>query len=477
MIKKKVAIIGAGPTGLAAAYKLVKNNFDVVILEKLPFVGGITATIKHKSMSVDLGPHRFVPHAHEIKKFVFGLLKEKILTKKQQSHIYLWNKFLIYPLNFAEILKNTPPLILMKIGFSYLFFNFSRLFKKKTTISYQDYMRLNFGPFLAENIFCPIAEKTWGEKAFKLSKDLATQRVALESLFKTALNVILGKKSKAYQQQLTPPGFFYYFKGGFGALGETLNKEIKKLGGKTILKAKAKSINLIGNLCTSVTYIKESQSHQLDCDFLITTNPITEIVSMIRPKITEKGIIKAQKNLKYMNLILFYLVLAEQKISDDISMFFPSKRFPFGRIFEQKNFDDSMIPPDKTVLGIEITCKESDKIWQADDKKIALNIGCQLEKMGVIKREEIIDYFSVRIKDVYPVYDLDYKKNLDKILRKIVQVKNLIPNGRLGLFMYNNTHHSLEMGYLAANHIISGKEKLKKWEKNKKIFENYKIVE
>lgn len=41
--KEKVAIIGAGPAGLAAAYNLALNGYQVTIFEELPVVGGMAA--------------------------------------------------------------------------------------------------------------------------------------------------------------------------------------------------------------------------------------------------------------------------------------------------------------------------------------------------------------------------------------------------------------------------------------------------
>ena len=41
--KEKVAIVGSGPAGLAAAYSLARNGYQVTVFEKLPVVGGMMA--------------------------------------------------------------------------------------------------------------------------------------------------------------------------------------------------------------------------------------------------------------------------------------------------------------------------------------------------------------------------------------------------------------------------------------------------
>jgi phytoene dehydrogenase-like protein len=44
-----VAIIGAGPAGLTAAYLLTKAGHSVTVIEKDPhYVGGISRTVEHE---------------------------------------------------------------------------------------------------------------------------------------------------------------------------------------------------------------------------------------------------------------------------------------------------------------------------------------------------------------------------------------------------------------------------------------------
>jgi len=473
---KKAVIIGAGPTGLATAYKLVKDGWDVLVVEKSTSVGGICKTIKYKDISVDLGPHRFTPHTKKIKKFAFDLLSEKIITRPQKSHILLWGKFMEYPLNFSGIIKSVNPVILVKTAISYAINLFKNLLGSEPPKSYKQQMELNFGPFLAKNIFCPIAEKTWGEKAENLSKDLAAQRVALESLFKVALNVVFKKSPKSYKENLTPPQQFYYFKGGFGKFTDAMAEEIKKSGGKILTECCATKIETQDGLCKKVVFQKDGKEQSVECDFVMATNPITQVVEQISPEIEDAEAKKAATKLKFANLLLAFVVVKKPKVGSDIAIFFPDRKFVFGRIFEQKNFDESMLPKEKTVIGVEITCTKKDKIWPASDTKIKNTIVSQLIEAGIIKKSDVVDFFCIRLENVYPVYDLEYKRNLEIIIQALDKYPNLIINGRPGLFMYNNFHHSLDMGFAAADYILSGYTNAV-WKKERKRFDSFKIVE
>lgn len=59
---KKVIVIGAGPAGLTAAYKLLEDKsqkFEVIILEESNDIGGISKTVKYNGNRMDIGGHRF----------------------------------------------------------------------------------------------------------------------------------------------------------------------------------------------------------------------------------------------------------------------------------------------------------------------------------------------------------------------------------------------------------------------------------
>ena len=55
--KPKVVILGAGPAGISAAWRLTKLGYPVTVLERDGAVGGMGRTIKVGDYSVDFGPH------------------------------------------------------------------------------------------------------------------------------------------------------------------------------------------------------------------------------------------------------------------------------------------------------------------------------------------------------------------------------------------------------------------------------------
>ena len=76
-----VAIIGAGPAGLTAAYLLCKANAAVTVLEADPaYVGGISRTAKYKGYHFDIGGHRFFSKSKEVEDLWTEILPDDMLA-------------------------------------------------------------------------------------------------------------------------------------------------------------------------------------------------------------------------------------------------------------------------------------------------------------------------------------------------------------------------------------------------------------
>ena len=76
-----VAVIGAGPAGLTAAYTLTKEGVPVTVLEADPeSVGGISRTVVYKGFRFDIGGHRFFSKSREVEELWTELLPHECST-------------------------------------------------------------------------------------------------------------------------------------------------------------------------------------------------------------------------------------------------------------------------------------------------------------------------------------------------------------------------------------------------------------
>lgn len=79
-----------------------------------------------------------------------------------------------------------------------------------------------------------------------------------------------------------------------------------------------------------------------------------------------------------------------------------------------------------------------------------------LSRLGLLKEDKVLWHFSSYARHAYPMYGLDYAKNVNKMYAYISRIKNLRCIGRQGLFRYNNMDHSIKMGLLTAEHLLDG---------------------
>jgi protoporphyrinogen oxidase len=102
-----VAIIGAGPAGLTAAYLLTKKGYSVTVIEKDErYVGGISRTVEVDGYRFDIGGHRFFSKSKEVVDLWNEILPDDFIQRPRMSRIYYEGKFYSYPLRAFEALFN-----------------------------------------------------------------------------------------------------------------------------------------------------------------------------------------------------------------------------------------------------------------------------------------------------------------------------------------------------------------------------------
>lgn len=120
--------------------------------------------------------------------------------------------------------------------------------------------------------------------------------------------------------------------------------------------------------------------------------------------------------------------------------------------------------PQITPIGCEYFCNQGDALWNTPDKDLIELAGEEMEKMGLIKKADVIEGNVYRMRDAYPIYLGDYQKEIVKIRREIEKFDNLHVAGRGGMFRYNNMDHSILSGLYSARNIMGAN--LNVWEIN-----------
>lgn len=125
----------------------------------------------------------------------------------------------------------------------------------------------------------------------------------------------------------------------------------------------------------------------------------------------------------------------------------------------------------------EITCEFGDFRWNITDKELSNLVLNDLLKAEIITdKKNFLDSKVIRVGRGYPVYDLNYQKNRQIVLNYLSTIKNLYTIGRPGLFFYNNTDHSIQIGLDLAKHIDKNGSR-EEWQSKLKEFFDYRIVD
>src|SRR5687768_8456947 len=187
-----VAVIGAGPAGLTAAYLLSKAGVPVTVLEADPqYVGGISRTARYKGFHFDIGGHRFFSKSKEVEDFWTEILPDDMLIRPRSSRIFYRGKFFSYPLKAGEALVKLGVFEAARCVLSYFK---SRLFPIKNPRSFEDWVTNQFGSRLFNIFFKTYTEKVWGMSCKEISADWAAQRIKGLSLATAIWNAVMPKR-------------------------------------------------------------------------------------------------------------------------------------------------------------------------------------------------------------------------------------------------------------------------------------------
>jgi predicted homoserine dehydrogenase-like protein len=111
-------------------------------------------------------------------------------------------------------------------------------------------------------------------------------------------------------------------------------------------------------------------------------------------------------------------------------------------------------PADHAVLLVEITCSIGDDFWN-DSPSARDQLLRDLEQAGVVDREGIVQIHHQRTQFGYPVFDLDFERQVATVQSYLSSFDNVDSIGRQGGFCYPNMHQTMRFGAVAAERLIA----------------------
>jgi protoporphyrinogen oxidase len=510
--QKTIAVIaGAGPAGLTAALELLRqSDVSPVVFEADAQVGGISKTINYHGNRMDLGGHRFFSKSdwvmrwwQEILPLAQGELGESgslrisyqresrnltadriapgnsdavMLMRRRLSRIFYRRRFFDYPLALnSSSLGNLGVTEALRIGVSY---GKAQLKRRSPETSLEDFLINRFGDRLYQTFFKGYTEKVWGVRCGEISAEWGAQRIKGLSIAK-ALSHTLGKffKSVDAAQRRTETSLierFLYPKFGPGQMWEEVARRVSDQGGHVHLRHRITGIEQASGKVTAVNVVDENTqlTRRVACDHFISTMPVSELITFLQP--TDLQVQRIASRLPYRDFITVGLLLRRMKsagnaqdkrqangMPPDNWIYVQETDVRIGRIQVFNNWSPALVAdPSKIWLGLEYFCSKDDDLWSMNDDRLIDFAVAELEKIGLIDREDVIDGNLVRVPKAYPAYFGTYGE-FDRVKAYLDQIGNLYPIGRNGMHRYNNQDHSMLTAKSAVNSIINhgaGKE-------------------
>lgn len=448
-MKGKAVVLGAGAAGLTAAYYLLKNGYQVEVIEKEPIVGGLSASFNWDSFILDYGPHAFHVKKGEILDMVEGFFKDSpdsLIYQNRSELLLLRGRYFKYPMQLYELCLKINPLFTLHLLFDFLMSSLIYRYIAVPDDNFESWCIKRFGKSLYQLCFGNYTQKVWGIHPSFISPKFAAKKIHKLNL-KDIIHKLLGGKG---EEQETYWKDLLYPRKGIGQIFEKMRDAIEKDGGIIHTNSIVDSIEVNSSKAGRVFYRQNGTAKKIDCDLIVSSIPLTELVLTLSPKPNDFVLYK-NKLLKFKSLILINLILDTPKVTNVHWVYLVDNLFKFNRFTEQKNMSKDIAPKNKTVLTFEKSCNYNDKIWNKSDEDLYSEALAEIEHIRLIDKSKIEKYSIIRIKDAYPVYDLEFDKNLRVVLDYLSNIQNLYSIGRQGLFLQNDMINSMEMGRLVTN--------------------------
>jgi protoporphyrinogen oxidase len=468
-MKTTVAIIGAGPAGLTAAYLLSKNEVHATVLEADPvYVGGISRTATYKGFHFDIGGHRFFSKSKAVEDLWTEILPNDMLHRPRSSRIFYDGKFFTYPLKPLEALVK---LGIVNSTLCILSWLKVRLFPVRDPRNFEDWVTNQFGRRLFNTFFKSYTEKVWGMNCREISADWAAQRIKGLSLGSAIKNALLPQRYNGDRTKVikTLINSFRYPRKGPGMMWEVCAEKAKAMGGQIEMACKVVGCEYeeVSSKWRILFKDRQGDVQILEAEHVISSAPMRELVHGLSPPVSERAK-RAAESLKYRDFLTVMLILKNRDAFDDNWIYIHDPRVKVGRIQNFRSWSPEMVPDnDKACYGLEYFCFEHDGLWDSRDEDLIELAKRELTQIGLAREGDVLDGCIVRQKKAYPVYDDHYAMHVETIRQELeAGYPNLHLVGRNGMHKYNNQDHAMMTAMLCVENILADAQLYDLWQVN-----------
>ncbi|SEP97663.1 Protoporphyrinogen oxidase [Lachnospiraceae bacterium RM5] len=401
MENKKVAVLGAGVSGLTVA-RILDNRFNVTVYDKNKTVGGLARTRFTDGYLYDPhGGHIFNSKHKDVVDFIFSILpKENWKYTVRNAKIYFNGKYISYPfeLSLCE-LDDDDALDCI--------YDFVMARQGNEPDNFKDWLIWNFGEAISKRYMIPYNEKIWAYPLEQMETQFMQGKMPLPTKKEMLRSMLLKDPSERKMPHST---FYYPLKGGIQTMVDAIAEGIEVRCGEKINDIKKNNEGWI---------INDEEIY----DIIISTIPLPELPNIM--ELPEK-INLCIKDLKYNSLTT---ILFDCPKTDITWLYIPSHNYKSHRVGYQSALTPYASPnKERGCAALEIIGKK----FEINDKFFKENNILPKE----LEFNESLD--SEFTKYAYVIHDKNYRKNLCEIKNYFSYDDTFKLLGRWGTWNYKN---------------------------------------
>lgn len=449
MKQVRFVIIGAGPTGLGAAWRLNElDEEDWLIVEAANEAGGLARSfVDEQGFTWDIGGHVQFSHYEYFDRVMDVLLGSSDWNYHQrESWIWMRQRFIPYPLqnNLHRLPADDLNLCLQGLV------NLNSQPPNKVPENFGEWILAKFGRGIADVFMLPYNSKVWAHDPHVLNADWVGDRVAPTDLRKVLKNLVYRTDDRAWGPNNT---FRFPKRGGTGAIWKACAAGLpiqNQAYNSSVTSIDLEKRRLILSDGSMVAYEK-----------LVSTLPLTELVKLSGRSdlvpIVERDLWWTSSNIVGLGMA----GRPPEALCEKSWIYFPEANCPFYRVTVFSNYAEANVPAPGRTWSLMFEVSES-RFRPVDQHSLINSVVDGAVATGLVKDVgQIMSRWSYRAPYGYPVPGLHRDAALARLLPYFERF-GVYPRGRFGLWKYevSNQDHSFMQGVEAIERIFRGRSEI-----------------
>jgi protoporphyrinogen oxidase len=404
---------------------------------------------------VDLGSHRLHPTiAPHLLAALRGLLGDDLQTRPRHGRLRLGDRWIAFPLRAGDAARHLPPGFAARAAGDAV----TRPLRRARDDTFAEVVRVRLGRAMLDDFYGPYARKLWGRAPEELDGELARRRISAGGPVALARRLLRGRAGSA------SGATFLYPRSGYGQIVERLADAAVAAGVSLDLGVGVRAVSVDGPDAVRVAL---DDGTTLDARRVLWTAPVPVLVAALGDAVPA-AVRTAAGCLRHRAMVLAYLAVDRPRWTDFDAHYLPGPEGPVTRVSEPKAYRDGPDPPDRTVLCAEIPCAVGDATWTADDSALGALVVDTLARAD-LPPVPVAGVETRRLPHVYPVLDVAGRaaRGLVDAWTATGDLGSVTVLGRQGLFVADNLHHVMAMGWdageLAAREARTGSWPVPEW--------------